>query len=68
MTIAAEVKQTMASLKGVQQTLKAFAMLHPEQQSKDILEFNINKIEKVIANIEGRIKQLEYEEPQYRGF
>jgi mannose/fructose-specific phosphotransferase system component IIA len=68
MTIASQLKQTVASLKGVQETLKTFATHYPEQQSQAVLENNIDKIKKVIANIENRVEVLEFEEPQYKGY
>lgn len=68
MTISAQVKQTLASLKGVQGTLETFAELEKNLEAKDVLQRNIKLIAPVIRDIEKRIGVLEFEEPQYKGF
>ncbi len=68
MTISAQVKQTLASLKGVQATLETYAVTEENSAGKEILSRNAQKIAAVIKDMEKRIAVLEFEEPQYKGF
>lgn len=68
MTVASQVKQTLASLKGVQATLKNLATVEENREAKEVFINNARKIEEVIGNIEKRVGVLEYDEPQYKGF
>lgn len=68
MTIASQVKQTLASLKGVQSTLETFASVEEDQEAKTVLTRNSLKVRQVIKDMEKRLSILEFEEPQYKGF
>ncbi|MFZ5631560.1 MAG: DUF1657 domain-containing protein [Bacillota bacterium] len=68
MTVATQVKQTLASLKGAQATLEAFASIEENREAKAILSGNAQRICQVVRDMEKRIGVLEYEEPQYKGF
>ncbi len=68
MTVGSQVKQTVASLKGTKATLETFALLEQDEKQKEILKHNIAQINDVIENMEKRLGNLEYEEPQYKGF
>lgn len=68
MTISGEVKQTLASLKGVKATLESFATIEENPDAKDILSRNTQRINDVINDLEKRVRLLEFEEPQYKGF
>ncbi|NLI14466.1 DUF1657 domain-containing protein [Pelotomaculum propionicicum] len=68
MTISAQVKQTLASLKGVQGTLETFSSSGGDPEAKEILNRNSQKIAIIIKNLEKRLGVLEFEEPQYKGF
>ncbi|MFZ5647296.1 MAG: DUF1657 domain-containing protein [Bacillota bacterium] len=68
MTVATQVKQTLASLKGVQSTLQTLAAIEENSEAKDILSRNVRRINEVIRDMEKRVGVLEYEEPQYKGF
>lgn len=68
MTIANQVKQTLAGLKGTQATLKNFAFIEENTESKALLEKNSVRIKLIVDDFEKRIKILELEEPQYKGF
>lgn len=68
MTVAAQVKQTIASLKGVKATLDTFASYEQNQSSKQILQQNAERVSDVISEMEIRVGVLEFEEPQYKGF
>ncbi|MCL6480023.1 MAG: DUF1657 domain-containing protein [Peptococcaceae bacterium] len=68
MTVSSKVKQTLASLKGVQATLETFAACEENSEAKAILNRNSQRINEVIRDMEERLSVLEFEEPQYKGF
>jgi len=68
MTISAQVKQTLASLKVVQGTLETFSSSGEKPEAKEILSSNSQKIAIIIKDLEKRLSVLEFEEPQYKGF
>jgi len=68
MTVASKLKQTMSSLKGSMATLETFAAYTENPEAKDVLERNIQKIKGVVDGFENRLKVVEFEEPQYKGF
>ena len=68
MTVASQLKQTMSTLKGSISTLETFASYTENAEAKDVLERNIKKISSVVDGFENRIKSIEFEEPQYKGF
>ena len=68
MTVAAQIKQTVASLKGIQATLDTFSSFAEDKEAKTLLKNNSQKVVQVIDRLEQRVKVLEFEEPQYKGF
>lgn len=68
MTVSAQVKQTIASLQGAKATLETFRTHEADQPAKETLEKNVQVLGKVLYDLENRVKQLEFEEPQYKGF
>lgn len=68
MTVASQVKQTIASLKGAQATLETFADLEEDPDAKKIFKDNSQKVLSVMDKLEKRLGVLEFEEPQYKGF
>lgn len=68
MTISAQVKQTLASLKGIEATLHDFSIIEENAESKEVLHRNAQRINQVIGDFEKRISVLEFEELQYKGF
>ncbi|MCL5780905.1 MAG: DUF1657 domain-containing protein [Firmicutes bacterium] len=68
MTVASQVKQTIASLKGIKATLDTFYHVEQNEENRQLLENSSQQISQVIDRLENRVKVLEYEEPQYKGF
>ncbi|NLJ77429.1 MAG: DUF1657 domain-containing protein [Peptococcaceae bacterium] len=68
MTVSAQVKQTLASLKGIHATLETFVSVEKIPTEKEILRHNMQKVAIVINDLEKRLGVLEFEEPQYKGF
>jgi hypothetical protein len=67
MTVAANVKGTLASLKNVAGTLKLYCSESRKCEVKNIFEEAFKETSDIITDLENRIKVLEYEEPQYKG-
>lgn len=68
MTVASQVKQTLASLKSAQSNFESFALNTQNQQAKDMYSQAAQQTQSIINELEPRIQQLEQEEPQYKGF
>ncbi|KRF62098.1 hypothetical protein ASG99_06785 [Bacillus sp. Soil768D1] len=68
MTIAAEVKQCVASLKGVEAGLSSLALRTQDDESKRILHETMMVVNEVMKDVHKRVGELEREEPQYKGF
>ncbi|WP_041274877.1 DUF1657 domain-containing protein [Desulforamulus reducens] len=67
MTVAAQVKQTIASLKGTKATLDTFQSIESNEDNKKLLDINACRVSEIIDRLENRVKTLEFEEPQYKG-
>ncbi|HUW63629.1 MAG TPA: DUF1657 domain-containing protein [Spirochaetia bacterium] len=68
MTIASNVKQTLASLKGAQATIETFASLEKNAENREVLDRSARQIAGVVTAMEKRTGFLEFAEPQYKGF
>ncbi|MFZ5645836.1 MAG: DUF1657 domain-containing protein [Bacillota bacterium] len=68
MTIAGQVKQTVASLKGARATLETMASIEENRESRDILAKSAGHLDEIIGEMEKRVGVIEFEEPQYKGF
>ncbi|TCO72307.1 DUF1657 domain-containing protein [Marinisporobacter balticus] len=68
MTVGAKVKQTLANLEGIQSTLKLYAIQTQHENAKATFEEAAKTTSEVIKDLEERIKTLEFEEPQYKGY
>ena len=68
MTIASNVKQCAASLKGVEAGLSNLALQTLDDESKRILHETMMIVNEVLIDVQKRIGELEREEPQYKGF
>jgi len=67
MTVASQVKQTLAGLKGVQGTLRIYSSQSQDEESKKVLDDAMNVTHEIINDLERRLQVLEFEEPQYKG-
>ena len=68
MTIASEVKQCVASLKGVEAGLSSLALRTQDDESRRILHETMLVVNEVMKDVHKRVGELEREEPQYKGF
>ncbi|MFD7521697.1 DUF1657 domain-containing protein [Paenibacillus chitinolyticus] len=68
MTVGSQVKTCLASLKSAQASLEAFALSTQNQDAKSLFENAAKTTQEVVTQVQGRVEQLENEEPQYQGF
>jgi len=67
MTVASKVKQTLATLKGVESTLRIYSLQSRNDDEKNTFRSALQITESVTKDIEDRLKTLELQEPQYKG-
>ncbi len=67
MTVASQTKQTLASLKSAQGTLRTYALKSQEEELRNVFQEALEITEEIIDSLEERIKKIEFEEPQYQG-
>ncbi|ANB58299.1 hypothetical protein GFC29_3671 [Anoxybacillus sp. B7M1] len=67
MTVASQVKQSLASLKSIRASFQQFALSSRDEQAQRTFHEAMMKTEEIIADLKQRISQLEREEPQYHG-
>jgi hypothetical protein len=68
MTIASNVKQSLASLKGVEADLSRLALLTEDHESKRSIHETMMIVHEVVMDLKKRVGELEREELQYKGF
>lgn len=68
MTVASQLKQTLATLKGAESTLLIYSLQSREEDEKEVYKEALEVTGMVVNDLEDRIKILEYEEPQYKGY
>ncbi len=67
MTVGAKVKQTIATLKGIKGTLEIYAYQCQDQESASVYQEGLQAVSEITGDLEKRLKNLEFEEPQYKG-
>lgn len=68
MTVASQVKTCVSSLKSAQASLEQFAMETQNQEAKTLFTNAAQQTQQIVQQVEGRVAELEKEEPQYKGF
>lgn len=68
MTVSSQVKTCLSSLKSAQASLEQFAMETQNEDAKTLFTGAAEQTQQIVQQVEGRITQLEKEEPQYKGF
>ena len=68
MTIASDVKQCLASLKGVEAGLSNLVLRTQDDQSKHTLHETMSVVNEIVTDLKKRVGELEREEVQYKGF
>lgn len=67
MTVASQVKQTLASIKGVQGTLRIYSTQTQDDETKSTFSEALEVTEGIVNDLEKRMQVLEFQEPQYKG-
>lgn len=68
MTIGSEVKQCLASLKGIEANLSSLEIRTANEESKRIFHETMVIVNGVVEDLQQRVIELEVEETQYKGF
>ncbi|MEK4485103.1 DUF1657 domain-containing protein [Psychrobacillus sp. FSL H8-0484] len=68
MTVVSDVKQCLASLKGVEGSLSNLAERTQDNESKQILHETMMLVSEIVADLKKRVGELENEEYQYKGY
>ncbi|ETT80107.1 MULTISPECIES: DUF1657 domain-containing protein [Bacillus] len=68
MTVIANVKTCLASVRGAQASLSSLSLNSQDEESKRVFHECMLEMDSVIADLKDRISVLEREEPQYKGF
>ena len=68
MTIAQQVKTTLANLKSAQANLESFALATDNQKAKQLYTQAAEQTQQVVQQLQARVAEIEQEEPQYKGF
>ena len=66
MTVISKVKQTLATLKGSQGTLRLYSIQERDEEAKAAYNKALETTREIIKDIETRVQTLELEEPQYK--
>lgn len=67
MTVASQVKQSLATFKGNQGTLRLYATQTRDKETRLVYNEALETIEIIINDLEKRLQTLENQEPQYKG-
>lgn len=68
MTVASQLKQTIASLQGAAASISTYAEHHPDEEVKELFRSCQREIESILQELNQRLGQIEYEEPQFKGY
>lgn len=68
MTVASNVKQTLASLKGIESQLSAFALHSMDEEAQKAFHKAMVLVGEIKNDIQLRVYQLEREEKKYSSF
>jgi len=67
MTVASQVKQTLASLKGARGTLRVYSTQARDDETRSVFTDALEETNIIIEDLGKRLQTLEFEEPQYKG-
>jgi hypothetical protein len=67
MTVGSQVKQTLASLKGTQATLRIYSEQSQHEQTRVAFHEAVETVDHILGELEDRLRTLEFSEPQYKG-
>ncbi|MFD1735563.1 DUF1657 domain-containing protein [Bacillus salitolerans] len=65
MTVATQVKQTLAGLKSAQASFETFALQTENEQAKQFYQNASQQTQQLVDSLNSRVQQIQDEEPQY---
>jgi len=66
MTVATQVKQTLAGLKSAQASFETFALQTQNQNAKQMYQNMAQQTQMIVDTLGPRVQEIENEEPQYK--
>ncbi|WP_102347398.1 DUF1657 domain-containing protein [Bacillus sp. Marseille-P3661] len=66
MTVAQQVKQTLAGLKAAQASFETFALQTQNESAKQMYQNAAQQTQTLVDSVNARVQELESEEPQYK--
>ncbi|WP_017754566.1 DUF1657 domain-containing protein [Calidifontibacillus oryziterrae] len=66
MTVATQVKQTLAGLKSAQASFETFALQTENKSAKQLYQNATQQTQQIVDTLNARMTELENEEPQYK--
>lgn len=66
MTVASQVKQTLAGLKSAQASFETFALQTENKVAKQLYQQAAQQTQAIVDLINSRVQEIENEEPQYK--
>lgn len=67
MTVASQVKQVLAALKGSQGTFRLYAAQSQKEEARAVYDEAMETTAAIIHDLEERLSAIELQEPQYKG-
>jgi hypothetical protein len=67
MTVGSKVKQTLATLKGSEATLRMYSLQERDKEARAVYSEAFQEINKIKIDLEKRVGIVEFQEPQYKG-
>lgn len=67
MTISSKVKQTLAGLKSARAVLMVYEAQSRDEETWQVYREALDATDGIVKDLEHRVQELEYQEPQYKG-
>ncbi|MBC2581897.1 DUF1657 domain-containing protein [Clostridium sp. DJ247] len=67
MTVGSNIKQTLATLRNIQGTLRLYSVQEQNEAAKNAYIQSLDVTSEIITDLENRVKIMEFHEPQYKG-
>lgn len=67
MTAISKVKQTLATLKGSEASLRTYSMQERDKEARAVYNEAFQEINKIKIDLEKRVGTMEFDEPEYKG-